>query len=123
MPPPQQKPVAPSLPVDSSCAFTKRRAVQHVGAQLRLVELGLHRAPVVVVARIAAERRQAVGREREEALHRRAPRHVLDVRIQAAVLVDHQHRRQRPVARRLHQVAAHLVARCRPATDRSRSSP
>jgi hypothetical protein len=86
------------------------RAIEHVLAQLRLVELRLHRAPVVVISRIAAQGRQPIGREREESVHRRAPSHVLDVRIQPAVLVDHQHRRPRPVPRRLHQIAAHLLA-------------
>ena len=59
MPPPQQKPVTPSLPVERRVAFEIARAVDHVGAQLALVEAGLQRAPVVVVARIAADRRQA----------------------------------------------------------------
>jgi hypothetical protein len=85
-------------------------AIQHVLPQLRLVELRLHRPAIVVVSRIAAERRQAVRRKREEPLHRDPPRHVLDVRIQAPVFMDHEHRRPRPASRRLHQIAFYLVA-------------
>ena len=71
------------------------RAVDHVLAQLRLIEAGLQRAAVVVVAGIAADRRQAVGRQRDEARDGGAPRDVLDIRIQAAVLVNHEHGRKR----------------------------
>ena len=83
------------------------RAVQHVGAQLGGIEAGLQRAAVVVVAGIAADREQAVGREGEEAVECCAPRHVLDVGVEAAVLVNHQHRGERARARGLHQIAAH----------------
>ena len=68
---------------------------------LRLVQLGEGVARLVFVARIAAQRRQRVGREGHEAVEREAARDVLDVRIEAAVLVDHQHRRQPGVRRRL----------------------
>jgi len=63
VPPPQQKPVTPSLPLDDLCDLRKARAVQHVRAQFALVETGLQRAAVIVVAGVAADRRQAVGRE------------------------------------------------------------
>ena len=107
MPPPQQKPVTPSLPDDSACALRIARAVQHVGAQLALVEAGLQRAAVIVVAGIAADGKQAVGRQRQKPFGRGAARHVLDVGIEPAILVDHQHDGKRPVALGLHQVAAH----------------
>ncbi len=85
----------------------KTRAVEHVGAQLGLVEAGLQRAALVVVAGIAADRKQSIRRQRQEALRGGAPRHVLDVGVESAVLVDHQHGGERPLSARLHQVAAH----------------
>ena len=45
----------------------------------------------LVVARIAADAGQPVGRERDEIRRAQAPRHILDIRIQAAILVHHQH--------------------------------
>jgi hypothetical protein len=42
-------------------------AVDHVLAQLRLIEARLHRAPVVVVAGIPSDRREPVRGEREKA--------------------------------------------------------
>ena len=85
----------------------KPRAVEEIRAQLRLVEVALQRAAVVVVARIAADRKQAVRRERKKALDRGAAGDVLDVRIEAAVFVDDDHRRKRPHAHGLHEIAAH----------------
>jgi hypothetical protein len=46
------------------------------------------RARLVLVRRRAAEGRKRVGRQRGETFERNAPRHVLDVRVEAAVLVD-----------------------------------
>ena len=85
----------------------KARAVEQVGAQLGLVEIALQGAAVVIVARVAADRRQPVGREREETIDGGAARDVLDIGIEAAVLVDHQHGRERPRAGRLDEVTAH----------------
>ena len=51
-----------------------------------------HVAAFVFVGRRAAERREHVDREREEAFERDAPRNVLDVRIEPAVLVDDDNR-------------------------------
>ena len=90
--------------------FDEPGAVQHIGAQLGLVELRLQRAAIVVVAGITAERRQAIRRQREKTIHREPARDVLDVRVEPAVLVNHQHRRPGSVALRVHQVAAHLFA-------------
>ena len=105
--PPQQKPVTPSLPVGQRVRFQIARAVDHVGAQLALVEAGLQRAAVVVIARISADRRQPVGSKRQKPLGRDPAGHVLDVGIEPAVLVDHQDGGERPRSARLHQVSAH----------------
>ena len=108
---------APAEPGRAEAAVGQRvplevaRAVDHVLVELVGVEAALQGAAVVVVARIAPHRGQAVRGEGEEPGHRRAPRDVLDVRVQAAVLVDDQHRRKRPVAGRLHEIAAHLPRR------------
>ena len=107
MPPPQQKPRRAEPPRRQLVRLEKPRAVQHVGAQLRLVEFPPKRARFVVVAGIAAERREAVGRERDVAFDRGAPRDILDIGIQSAVLVDDEHRGPRPLPRRPHEVAAH----------------
>ncbi len=84
-------------------------AVQHVLPQLALIEAALQLAAVVVVAGIAADRREPVRRQRQEALHREPAGDVLDVGVQPPVLVHHQHDGKRPFARGLHQVAAHLT--------------
>ena len=77
-------------------ALQPARGGQHVLAGFALVE-GLElRAGGVFVAGVTADRQQGVGREGKVARQRHAPGHVLDVRIQAAVFVDHQHKRQRP---------------------------
>ncbi len=87
--------------------FEKARAVDHVLAQLGLIQAPLHGAAIVVVAWIAADRRQPVRRQRQVPFDRGASRHVLDVGVQSAVLVDDQHRRKRSLAGRPYQVAAH----------------
>jgi len=57
-------------------------------------------------------RQGARGRDFDaEAFDGGAPRNVLDVRVQAAVFVDHEHGRKRPVAGRRHEVAAHVARR------------
>jgi hypothetical protein len=71
------------------------------------LEPGLHGAAVVVVAGIAPDGLAPVRGQRQEALDGRAARHVLDVGVEAAVLVDDQHGRERALARGLHEVAAH----------------
>jgi hypothetical protein len=85
------------------------RTVQHVGAQLRLIELGLHCAPLVIVSRVAAKGRKTIGCERDEAFDRGAPRNVLDVGIQPAVLVNDEHHGPRTLPGGLHEVAAHVL--------------
>src|SRR3546814_2630372 len=53
-----------------------------------------HLARLVLVGGRAAGRRQEVDSQGDETLQRHAPDDVLDVRVEAAVLVDDQHRRQ-----------------------------
>ncbi len=75
----------------------------HLGA----VDL-LKRLPtLLVIARIAADAGQSVRREGNEVFGSEAARDILDVRIQAAILVDHQDSRQLSVRlRRPDQVPA-----------------
>src|SRR3546814_377575 len=68
---------------------------EEVLAHLVLVELAEQRARRVLVAGVAAEWEQRVGRERNESLQRQSPRDVFDVRIEAAILVRDQYQRQR----------------------------
>ena len=86
-------------------------AVQQVGQQFIPVQAGLQRLARIIVAGIAADRRQAVGCQGEKSLHRHAPCHILDMRVQAPVLVNHQDGGKRPRPLRLHQIAPH-PARC-----------
>ena len=88
MPPPKQKPVTPSRPVLSGRFFTHTAAAYRSSRHLRAIDLAEQLATLLVVARIAADRRETVRRERHEVLEREAPRDVLDVRVEAAVLVD-----------------------------------
>src|SRR5438034_2172929 len=63
----------------------------------------------VLVARVAAERRQRVGRERHEVVERETPGNVLDVRIQPTVLVHDENARQLAFrGDRTHQVSTRL---------------
>jgi hypothetical protein len=63
-------------------------------SRLGLLELAEQFARLVLVAGIAAEREQRVRRERDEVVERQPARDVFDVRIEAAILVHHEHRRQ-----------------------------
>ena len=74
------------------------RCCHEVLETLRLVQ-ALEECPrLVFVPRVAAERVQRVGRERHEVFEREATRDVLDVRVEAAILVHDQHHRWRPAA-------------------------
>src|SRR5690606_25879375 len=68
---------------------------EEILARPGLVELREQSARCVFVARVSAQWEQGIWREGDEVLEREPPCHVLDVRIQAAVLVDYQHQRQR----------------------------
>ena len=94
MPPPKQKPTAPSLPFDSACAFSQLAAATKSSIIFGPSTVAERRRALLVVARIAADRGQAVGREGDEVGDGEAARDVLDVGIQPAVLVDDEHRRQ-----------------------------
>jgi len=84
-----------------------KRAAGHVGPQPALVESRLEVAAVIVVPGVAPDQREPVGREDKEGFRREPSRHVLDVRVEAAVLVDDEGGRERTRAARLHEVAAH----------------
>ncbi|MBG6077759.1 hypothetical protein IWX85_003612 [Polaromonas sp. CG_9.11] len=60
---------------------------------------GEKRPGLFFVGRITAQRRQRIRGKRHEAVQRQTPRNVFDVRVQAQVFVDHQHRRQSGRAR------------------------
>ena len=67
----------------------------------------MHAAAFVVVAGITAERGEPIGCQRQEPLDREAPRDVFDIGVKPAVLVYHQHRRERAVAAGLDEIATH----------------
>jgi hypothetical protein len=71
-----------------------------VFAGLGLIELREYLARLVFVAGIAAEREKGVGSEGEEAVEGEMPSDVFDVRIQAAILMNHEDARK-PVLRSL----------------------
>src|ERR1700678_1941861 len=79
------------------------------GGKIRLhfgaVDLLEQRRALFVVAGIAADRSEAVGREGDEIGDREAPRHVLDVWVQAAVLMHDQDDRQLLRARGTDEIA------------------
>ena len=92
-------------------ALEVARAVDHVLIEAGGLEAPLQRPAVVVVAGIAAHGRQAVRRQGQEAGRGGPPRDVLDMRVEAAILVDDHHGRERAVAARLHEIAAHRPRR------------
>ena len=107
-------------PDDSDLAGALRAGLEHgrggheVLARLRLIQLGKQLAGLVLVAGIAAERGQRVGRERDEVLERQPPGDVLDVRVQSAILVHDEDAGQLVLAvGRLGEVAAHLAVALR----------
>lgn len=69
----------------------------------------------VLVRRRAAVAGEHVDRERQEALEGQAAGDVLDVRVEAAVLVDHDDRRAPTALAEPHEVAGHRPVRARPA--------
>src|SRR5581483_4433634 len=67
------------------------RRREKVLEHLRAIELAEQLQALLVVAGIPAERGQGVGRERDEIGDREPPRDILDIGIEAAILVDDEH--------------------------------
>ena len=74
--------------------FQPVRRGEEIGPHLGIVDLAEHLPALLIVARVAAERRDSVGRERDIALDSEPARHVFDIGIEAAVLVHDQDGRQ-----------------------------
>jgi hypothetical protein len=96
-PPPKQKPIAPILPFESGRAFSHFAAATKSSNIFGRSPRGTSPRPVSS-SREAADRREAVGRVRDEVRDGEAARDVLDVRIQPAVLVDDEHAGSLPLA-------------------------
>ena len=82
------------MPVESGSLHQQLRRGNEVLPDLGLVQLAEQFARLVFVTGISAEREQRIRRERHEVVEREPTGDVFDVRIEAAVLVDDQHRRQ-----------------------------
>src|SRR5262249_48181235 len=87
--------------------FQIARTVEYVGTQLALVQVGLEGPAIVIVARVAAYWRQPIWSKRQEACSRDPASHILNVRIEPAVLVDHEDGGVRSRSSRLHRVSTH----------------
>ncbi len=109
-PPPQQKPTAPTLPVEFGMVLEERHRGGGATRGLVGLEIGEHIARLVLVGWRAAIGRQHVGGEGEKAFEREPPRDVLDVRVEAAVLVDDEHCRALGAPFEPRQIAADLHA-------------
>ena len=109
------EPNGADLAVAGFVAFQESHCGDTIGDRLRRVELAEHSACLLLVGRRSAERRQIVRGKRHEAFQRDPPCHILDVRVEAAVLVDDDHRSELAAAvGRLHQIALHVAAGARP---------
>jgi hypothetical protein len=85
------------------------RRIQVFG-HLRAVDLLEQLGTILVIAGIAAHRRQPVGRHGHEACHRQPSRDVLDVGIEAAILVNHDDRGELAARRGgPHQIAVDMA--------------
>ena len=89
-PPPKQKPIAPSLPVESGRDFEPFGGGGEIRLHLGRIDLFEGSRALLVVARVAPDRCEPVGREGDEIGDRQAPRHIFDIRVQASVLVHDQ---------------------------------
>jgi len=74
---------------------------RHPGA----IELREQRQALLVIAGVAAERGQPIGREGDEIGERETARDVLDIGVEATIFVDDEDRREPGRVRRPHQVA------------------
>ena len=117
MPPPKQKPTAPTLPVRFGRAFSQLRGGDEVLGHLRASTCpNMLRRPFLR-RRDSRRAGQPVGREGQEAGDAEAARDVLDVRIEAAVLVDHEDAGQLAAGvGRAHEVALDLAVALRRGT-------
>ena len=107
MPPPQQKPTAPTLPFDSLCAARNGTA-----AAIRETVCSRSRPPIISRALSSSAGVPPAGAERidgkgKEAVDGQPPADVADVRVEAAVLVDHEHRGPPAGGLQPHERAAH----------------
>ena len=96
-PPPKQNPTAPILPLHCGKRLEEPHGGREIVDPLDGIERAEHLRGLLLVAGIAAERRERVRRESHEPVHREPAGDILDVRIEAAVLVDHHD--ARPLAR------------------------
>jgi hypothetical protein len=94
------------LAVRFRVAFESPERRDEIFCQLALVERPLHRLAFVVGARIAAQRGQPVRCQRGEAGDGDAPRDILDIGVEAAVLVDHHDTAAPAAARGMDEIAA-----------------
>jgi hypothetical protein len=78
------------------------------------VEPADHGAGEILVRRRAAVAAQHVHAQGEESVQRHPPRHVLDMRVEAAVLVDDDHRGQTAGIARAGEIAGERAVRPRP---------
>jgi hypothetical protein len=86
----------------------RREGGDEILARLFLIELLEEFAGLVLVAGIAAERREAVGREGDEIGQRETARNVGDMRVEAAIFMhDENDGELAGRLRRLHQIALH----------------
>ncbi len=96
MPPPKQKPTTPILPLQSAALLQPVGGGHEILGHLGAIDLAEELPTLLVVARIAADAGQPVGRERHEIGGAQTPRHIFDIRIEAAIFVHHQHAGQFP---------------------------
>src|SRR5439155_1779339 len=84
------------------------RGRHEVFSHLVAIDLAEELAAGIVVTWIPSDRREPVGRKRDEVGEREPARDVLDMRVQAAILVDDHHARalgRGSGARRLYEIA------------------
>ena len=74
--------------------FQPNRRGNEILGHLGAVDLAKSASALLVVAGIAADRGQPIGREGDEIGDRQAPRDVFDIGVEAAIFVDDQHHRQ-----------------------------
>ncbi len=81
----------PTLPVVSSLCIRNSTAAKKSFISFAGSTFCCSSRALLVIAGIAADRGQPVGGERDEAGLGHAPRHILDIGVEAPVLMDHDH--------------------------------